>query len=135
MQHHRSLYFVSIILFLRLPSRFCDDFTAYKNQGRAGYCFKQFDKKHVEFLYIVPPMLGYQVCVRELSYVCPSFFVACHWFVFVLDCVCACLFVFCVFSREHMKIEHAPLSMVATARITRPKGCVIERFAEHCTRV
>ncbi|CAM9475490.1 unnamed protein product, partial [Ectocarpus fasciculatus] len=42
-------------------NRFCQEFTAYKNQGRAGYCFKQFDKKHVEFLYLVPPALAPQV--------------------------------------------------------------------------
>lgn len=70
MYHNLSITFPSYISCVS-PSRFCDDFTAYKNQGRAGYCFKQFDKKHVEFLYIVPPMLGYQVCVRELFNVCP----------------------------------------------------------------
>ncbi|CAM9364344.1 unnamed protein product, partial [Ectocarpus sp. 12 AP-2014] len=42
-------------------NRFCQEFAAYKNQGRAGYCFKQFDKKHVEFLYLVPPALAPQV--------------------------------------------------------------------------
>ncbi|CAM9813051.1 unnamed protein product, partial [Scytosiphon promiscuus] len=42
-------------------NRFCQDFATYKNQGRAGYCFKQFDKKHVEFLYLVPPALAQQV--------------------------------------------------------------------------
>lgn len=42
-------------------SRFCADFANYKNEGRAGYCFKQFDKKPVEFLYLVPPALAYQV--------------------------------------------------------------------------
>lgn len=45
----------------RARSRFCQEFAAYKNQGRAGYCFKQFDKKHVEFLYLVPPALAPQV--------------------------------------------------------------------------
>ena len=44
-------------------SRFCQDFATYKNQGRAGYCFKQFDKKHIEFLYLVPPALAPQVSV------------------------------------------------------------------------
>ena len=72
----RSHFSLSRVFYAFLPSRFCDDFTAYKNQGRAGYCFKQFDKKHVEFLYIVPPVLGYQVCVHDLSvyqyFVCVS---------------------------------------------------------------
>lgn len=43
--------------------RFCADFASYKNEGRAGYCFKQFDKRPVEFLYLVPPALAPQVSV------------------------------------------------------------------------
>ncbi|CAM9645534.1 unnamed protein product [Choristocarpus tenellus] len=40
---------------------FCQDFSTYKREGRVGYCFKQFDKRPVEFLYLVPPSLAPQV--------------------------------------------------------------------------
>ncbi|CAN0305629.1 unnamed protein product, partial [Discosporangium mesarthrocarpum] len=40
---------------------FCKDFSTYKGEGRVGYCFKQFDKRAVEFLYLVPPSLALRV--------------------------------------------------------------------------